>query len=35
MTSVAQIPGELADREAIRECLYRYCRGIDRRDADL
>ena len=22
----------LADREAIRECLYRYCRGIDRLD---
>ncbi len=22
----------LADREAIRDCLYRYCRGIDRRD---
>lgn len=24
----------LADREAIRNCLYRYCRGIDRMDAD-
>lgn len=24
----------LADREAIRECLYRYCRGIDRLDAE-
>jgi hypothetical protein len=23
---------ELLDREAIRDCLYRYCRGIDRRD---
>ncbi|HEX6363543.1 MAG TPA: nuclear transport factor 2 family protein [Albitalea sp.] len=23
----------LLDREAIRECLYRYCRGIDRVDA--
>ena len=24
---------ELMDRESIRDCLYRYCRGIDRRDA--
>jgi len=24
----------LQDREAIRECLYRYCRGIDRVDED-
>lgn len=24
----------LADREAIRDCLYRYCRGIDRMDAE-
>ncbi|MET3776793.1 nuclear transport factor 2 family protein [Rhizobium alvei] len=23
---------ELVDREAIRDCLYRYCRGIDRAD---
>lgn len=23
---------ELRDREAIRDCLYRYCRGIDRAD---
>lgn len=23
---------ELLDREAIRDCLHRYCRGIDRRD---
>ena len=23
---------ELTDREAIRDCLYRYCRGIDRND---
>lgn len=25
---------ELMDREAIRDCLYRYCRGIDRIDAE-
>ncbi|MEZ5650870.1 MAG: nuclear transport factor 2 family protein [Burkholderiaceae bacterium] len=25
-------PGRLLDREAIRDCLYRYCRGIDRAD---
>ena len=24
----------LLDREAIRDCLYRYCRGIDRRDEE-
>ena len=24
--------GELQDREAIRECMFRYCRGIDRQD---
>jgi hypothetical protein len=23
---------ELIDREAIRDCLYRYCRGVDRAD---
>ena len=23
---------ELLDKEAIRDCIYRYCRGIDRRD---
>lgn len=23
---------ELTDREAIRDCIYRYCRGIDRAD---
>lgn len=26
---------ELMDRETIRDCLYRYCRGIDRCDADV
>ena len=25
---------ELLDREAIRDCLYRYCRGIDRCDEE-
>ena len=25
----------LEDREAIRECLYRYARGVDRLDADM
>lgn len=35
MKTVTEIAGELADREAIRECLYRYCRGIDRLDAEM
>jgi hypothetical protein len=26
---------ELVDREAIRDCLARYCRGVDRLDRDL
>ena len=30
---LAQQLGELMDREAIRECMNRYCRGIDRQDA--
>lgn len=30
-----EIAREYADREAIRDCLARYCRGIDRMDADL
>jgi hypothetical protein len=25
----------LLDKDAIRDCLYRYCRGIDRADEDL
>lgn len=33
--SVSQIGAELADREAIRDCLMRYARGIDRCDVDL
>ncbi len=31
----AQIGEELIDREAIRDCLARYCRGVDRFDGDL
>ncbi|WP_395334894.1 nuclear transport factor 2 family protein [Novosphingobium sp. BL-8H] len=34
-TKTSQILAELADREAIRECLYRYARGVDRLDADM
>jgi ketosteroid isomerase-like protein len=34
-TSVTKIITELADREAIRECLYRYARGVDRLDAGM
>lgn len=34
-TSTTRIAAELADREAIRECLYRYVRGVDRLDADM
>src|SRR5262245_60796358 len=33
--TVSQIRDEMADREAIRDCLFRYCRGIDRSDADM
>ena len=32
---VSRIMAELADREAIRDCLYTYCRGIDRSDPEL
>ena len=31
----ALTPEAAADREAIRDCLARYCRGIDRRDREL
>jgi ketosteroid isomerase-like protein len=34
-TPTSKILNELADREAIRECLYRYSRGVDRLDADM
>jgi len=32
MNPPAQTLQEVLDREAIRDCLYRYCRGIDRCD---
>ena len=32
---VSAIVAELGDREAIRDCIYRYCRGIDRMDREL
>jgi hypothetical protein len=34
-TKVSQVLLELADREAIKECLYRYARGADRLDAEM
>src|SRR5262245_50555387 len=33
--TVTALHAELADREAIRACLARYCRGIDRLDEAL
>jgi len=35
INTVSQIKDQLADREAIKDCLYRYCRGIDRLDMEL
>jgi ketosteroid isomerase-like protein len=35
MTKVSTIVAQMADREAIREALYRYSRGVDRLDADM
>lgn len=32
MKQTADLAGALWDREMIRDCLYRYCRGIDRTD---
>ncbi|MCB2077276.1 MAG: nuclear transport factor 2 family protein [Novosphingobium sp.] len=31
---VSQVVAELADREAIRDCIYRYARGVDRCDEE-
>ena len=33
--TVSQIRDELADREAIRDCLFRYARAVDRLDENL
>lgn len=35
MADVNKIRDELADREAIRDCMVRYCRGIDRASPEL
>jgi SnoaL-like domain len=32
MADVDKLLTELRDREAIRDCMFRYCRGIDRAD---
>jgi len=34
-TTLSVMQHELLDREAIRHCLMRYCRGIDRMDEEL
>src|SRR5579862_3112791 len=35
IATVSTFRDELADREAIRDCIYLYSRGLDRCDADL
>jgi 3-phenylpropionate/cinnamic acid dioxygenase small subunit len=35
LKTVSEFRDEFADREAIRDCLYRYARGIDRIDEDM
>lgn len=32
---LSQLREEMVDREAIRDCLYRYARGVDRCDEDM
>ncbi len=34
-TDVSTVGSQIADREAVRECICRYCRGVDRLDADM
>jgi hypothetical protein len=33
--SVSQLREEMVDREAIRDCLFRYSRGVDRADEEM
>jgi ketosteroid isomerase-like protein len=35
ISKVSDIKNDWADREAIKQCLYRYCRGVDRVDMDM
>lgn len=35
LEELAAVVGEMQDREAIWQCLLRYCRGVDRFDRDL
>jgi hypothetical protein len=35
MVTVSQYASEMADREVIRDCLYRYSRGVDRQDVEM
>lgn len=32
---ISRLKEEIADREAIRDCLYRYARGVDRCDEEM
>jgi len=34
-TGVGDALRELSDKQAITEVIYRYCRGLDRMDADM